>query len=241
MSPGVEPLDCHGNERLDGRCTGLSRRTRARRSHRRAIGARPAPASVKSSSLTVTTGIHADERLGCWASGGPSAAAFQLAPIARASHQLRDAHAVEMAREGVPADRHPTPAWPHEPRHHLRVSPGPRQTPRSSTPFTRDAPRWCPCTARSASDARGGHGDISVPLSCPSSSEGTRHRCGRGVQGFCFRGRPTCSTALPLLVPRGRLQRRSERSRNPRRKRNRAKVATATELQGERPAPSSRR
>lgn len=141
----------------------------------------------------------------------------------------------------MPADRHPTPAWPHEPRHHLRVSPGPRQTPRSSTPFTRDAPRWCPCTARSASDARGGHRDISVPLSCPSSSEGTRHRCGRGVQGFCFRGRTTCSTALPLLVPRGRLQRRSERSRNPRRKRNRAKVATATELQGERPAPSSRR
>jgi integrase len=36
-----------------------------------------------------------------------------------APHQLRHAHAVEMAPRGRGADRDPAPAWPHQPRHHL--------------------------------------------------------------------------------------------------------------------------
>lgn len=49
-----------------------------------------------------------------------------------APHQLRPAHAVEMAREGVP-DRHPTPAWPHQPRRDVAGSTSKATTaPRSS-------------------------------------------------------------------------------------------------------------
>jgi integrase len=43
-----------------------------------------------------------------------------------APHQLRHAHAVEMARR-CPADRHPTPARTHQPWHHLDLPPGHRQ------------------------------------------------------------------------------------------------------------------
>ena len=44
-----------------------------------------------------------------------------------APHQLRHAHAVEMAREGVPSERHPTAAGPRRPRHHLDLPPRHRQ------------------------------------------------------------------------------------------------------------------
>jgi hypothetical protein len=44
-----------------------------------------------------------------------------------APHRLRHAHAVEMAREGVPLNRHPTPARPQQPRHCLGLSAGHRQ------------------------------------------------------------------------------------------------------------------
>jgi site-specific recombinase XerD len=44
-----------------------------------------------------------------------------------APHQLRHAHAVEMAREGVPADRHPAPARAQQPRDHFGLSAGHRQ------------------------------------------------------------------------------------------------------------------
>src|SRR3954451_9616807 len=58
----------------------------------------------------------------------PSAARAQLRPLAAeagvrrrfAPHQLRHAHAVEMARGRV-AERDPAPTRPREPRHHLRV------------------------------------------------------------------------------------------------------------------------
>jgi hypothetical protein len=43
-----------------------------------------------------------------------------------APHQLRHAHAVEMARRRT-ADRHPAPARTQQPRHHLRLPPGHRQ------------------------------------------------------------------------------------------------------------------
>ena len=43
-----------------------------------------------------------------------------------APHQLRHAHAVDGARRRA-ADRHPTPAGPQQPRHHLRLPPGHRQ------------------------------------------------------------------------------------------------------------------
>ncbi len=36
-----------------------------------------------------------------------------------APHQLRHAHALELAREGVHAEHHPAPARPRQPRHHL--------------------------------------------------------------------------------------------------------------------------
>ncbi|MCA1693819.1 MAG: site-specific integrase [Actinobacteria bacterium] len=38
-----------------------------------------------------------------------------------APHQLRHAHAVEMAREGVPLCRHPTTTRAREPRDHVRL------------------------------------------------------------------------------------------------------------------------
>jgi site-specific recombinase XerC len=43
-----------------------------------------------------------------------------------APHQLRHAHAVELAHEGA-AQRHPTPARPHQPRGHLDLPAGHRQ------------------------------------------------------------------------------------------------------------------
>jgi Phage integrase family len=44
-----------------------------------------------------------------------------------APHQLRHAHAVELAHEGRPAQRHPAPTGPHEPRRHLDLSARDRQ------------------------------------------------------------------------------------------------------------------
>jgi site-specific recombinase XerD len=44
-----------------------------------------------------------------------------------APHQLRHAHAVEMAREGVPLKRDPTPAWSCRSRRHLGLPAGDRQ------------------------------------------------------------------------------------------------------------------
>ena len=38
-----------------------------------------------------------------------------------APHQLRHAHAIELAREGVPAEHHPTPARPRQPRHDIHL------------------------------------------------------------------------------------------------------------------------
>ena len=50
------------------------------------------------------------------------------------------------------ADRHPTPARAHQPRHHLDL-PQASTTPRSSTPSTPAVRRWSPSTARSRTDA----------------------------------------------------------------------------------------
>jgi integrase len=44
-----------------------------------------------------------------------------------APHQLRHAHAVEMAQRRRPAHRHPAPARPQQPRHHLHLPPKHRQ------------------------------------------------------------------------------------------------------------------
>jgi hypothetical protein len=44
-----------------------------------------------------------------------------------APHQLRHAHAVEMARERCTADRDPAPTWPQQPRHHVDLPAGHRQ------------------------------------------------------------------------------------------------------------------
>ena len=67
-----------------------------------------------------------------WTAG---AARWELRRVAReagvrrrfAPHQLRHAHAVEMARRRRAADRHPTPARAHQPRDHLDLSAGHRQ------------------------------------------------------------------------------------------------------------------
>jgi integrase len=70
-----------------------------------------------------------------------------------APHQLRHAHAVEMAREGVPLSSSnaslgtPTSA---SPRSTCKAS----TTPRSSTQSAPGAPRWSPFTARCASEGR---------------------------------------------------------------------------------------
>ena len=66
---------------------------------------------------------------GCAAGRGQLRRTAAAAGVRRrfAPHQLRHAHAVEMAREGRAADRHPTPARPQQPRHHLRLPPGHRQ------------------------------------------------------------------------------------------------------------------
>jgi integrase len=65
----------------------------------------------------------------------PSAARSELRRTAReagvrrrfAPHQLRHAHAVEIGPRGRAPDRHPTPARPHQPRHHIDLPPGHRQ------------------------------------------------------------------------------------------------------------------
>jgi len=75
-----------------------------------------------------------------------------------APHQLRHAHAVEMAREGVPLIviqrqlGHTNLAITSV---YLKAS----TTPRSSTPSTPVARRWSPCTARSRCDAATGGGE----------------------------------------------------------------------------------
>ena len=75
-----------------------------------------------------------------------------------APHQLRHAHAVEMAREGVPlmssnaSSATPTSA---SPRSICKAS----TTPRSSTPSTPAARRWSPSIARSGANAATGGGE----------------------------------------------------------------------------------
>jgi integrase len=64
-----------------------------------------------------------------------SAARSELRRVARdagvrrrfAPHQLRHAHARRDGARGRAADRHPTPARPHQPRHHVRLPAGDRQ------------------------------------------------------------------------------------------------------------------
>src|SRR5215203_151652 len=86
-----------------------------------------------------------------------------------APHQLRHAHAVEMAREGVPlivihaSSGTPTSA---SPRSTSRAS----TTLRSSTPSTPVAPRWSPSTARFASEGRDCGGGEAVRLLAAGAS-----------------------------------------------------------------------
>jgi hypothetical protein len=99
-----------------------------------------------------------------------AAARSELRQVARqagvrrrfAPHQLRHAHAVEMAREGVPLiviQRQlgtPTSASPPST---CKAS----TTPKSSTPCTPAVPRWFPCTSRSASEGDRQPTDLSCP------------------------------------------------------------------------------
>jgi integrase len=114
-----------------------------------------------------------------------SAARSELRHVARdagvrrrfAPHQLRHAHAVDMAREGVPLiviQRQLGHTNLGITSIYLQGS----KTPRSSTPSTHAAPLWSPSTARSASEVRGSRG-ISASLGCPSSSDeaGNRLTC----------------------------------------------------------------
>ena len=78
------------------------------------------------------------------AAGAPRCRTAVRAGVRRrfAPHQLRHAHAVELAREGVPADRHPTPTRAQQSRHHLDISGKASTTPKSSTPSMAAASRW---------------------------------------------------------------------------------------------------
>ncbi len=83
-----------------------------------------------------------------WTAG---AARSELRRVAReagvrrrfAPHQLRHAHAVEMARRRRAADRHPTPARAHQPRDHLDLSAGHRRH-RDHRPSMPAARLWSP-------------------------------------------------------------------------------------------------
>ena len=87
-----------------------------------------------------------------------------------APHQLRHAHAVEIAREGVAllvisaSSAMPTSA---SRRSICKAS----TTPRSSTPSTRAAPRWSPSTARSASELRAAEGSRRPSAARPGPTE----------------------------------------------------------------------
>ena len=68
---------------------------------------------------------------------GPASAALRPAPAAPRPCR-RD------GPRGRAADRHPTPARPHQPRHHLRSTSRASTTQRSSTPSTPAERRWSP-------------------------------------------------------------------------------------------------
>jgi Phage integrase family len=67
-----------------------------------------------------------------WASDSARAQLRRVATKARvrrrfAPHQLRHAHAVELAHEGIPLKRHPAPIGAHQPRGHVHISARDRQ------------------------------------------------------------------------------------------------------------------
>ena len=88
-------------------------------------------------------------------------------PRGRRAATLRAAPAAPRARRrdgprGRTADRHPAPARPHQPRHHLDLPPG-IDNPRSSTPSTRAArrgPRRQPAPAPNAATGGGDADDF---------------------------------------------------------------------------------
>jgi hypothetical protein len=104
-------------------------------------------------------------RTSCGAWVGRPACADASRPSAAARPRRPD------GARGRAADRHPTPARPPRPRHHLHRPARGSTAPRSSTPSTPVAPLWSPSTAPSASEVRGSRA-ISASLGCPSRPYG---------------------------------------------------------------------
>ena len=100
-------------------------------------------------------------------------------PRGRRAATLRAAPAAPRARRrdgprGRAADRHPTPARPHQPRHHLHLPPRIHNTEIIDTVHAA-AHLWSPSTARSVSEVSGSRA-ISASLGCPSRPDGAANR-----------------------------------------------------------------